>query len=91
MQIKLEFATLFSSSLGFRDVELNVREGATLGKAIEQYLDENPENRAKLKEWKLFLKGKLRAIYLIEGSAVTSDRVLKENDTVKVLQAFIGG
>ncbi|MDC7234697.1 MAG: MoaD/ThiS family protein [Spirochaetales bacterium] len=91
MQIRLEFATLFSSSLGFSDIELDVREGATLGEVIEQYLEENPANRAKLEKWKLFLKGKLRAIYMIDGSAVKPERVLKDKDRVKVLQAFIGG
>ena len=91
MTVHLQFTTYFSTSLGLEDLSLEIAEGATLGDVINKYLQENPEKNELLKKTNQFLKGKLRAIYMIGNKAVVLSEAIKDNDTVKVLKAFIGG
>ena len=91
MTVHLQFTTYFSTTLGLKDQSLEMAGGATLGDVIDKYLQENPEKNELLEKKNHFLKGKLRAIYMIGSKAVNLKEPIKDNDTVKVLKAFIGG
>lgn len=91
MQVKLEFATYFVSMLGTDSICIDLPDGADLGTAVDTWLDSTPEAREVLKKRQVFLAGKLRAIYLIDGIAADRSRILADGDEVRVMKAFIGG
>ena len=91
MQITLVLTAHFRQMLGVEQAGVTLQARATVADVVTAFLDAHPDYRRTLEDRKGFLFGELKAIYSVDGQAVSLDRTLTDGDELKVLKAFIGG
>jgi molybdopterin converting factor small subunit len=90
MKIRLVFKTPFNKWFEQDETVVDIPYNSTVRIAVNDYLKRKEIYRIA-KEKKALFMGELNAVFVVNESVVNRDYVLKENDTLTLLNMIIGG